>query len=92
MPLNQTNRTNQLIQTIQFVKGMQFSSIWPYMVLPLRASVDLGAMAMKEYPTFPKVQASLESHHGGGVFLFCRDAVGVFYNSANPYRLMHTST
>ena len=37
---------------------MQFSFIWPidmtYQVLPLQARVNLGAMAMKEYTTFPE--------------------------------------
>ena len=37
--------------------------IEPYQVLPLRARVDLGAMAMKGYSAFPKAPASLEPHH-----------------------------
>ena len=37
--------------------------IGPYQVLPLRARVDLGAMAMKGYSAFPKAPALLESHH-----------------------------
>ena len=32
-------------------------------MLPLRARVDLRAMAMKGYPAFPKAPALLESHH-----------------------------
>ena len=32
-------------------------------MLPFRARVDLGAMAMKGWSTFPKVSASLEPHH-----------------------------
>ena len=32
-------------------------------MLPLRARVDLGAMAMKEYSAFPKAPALLEPHH-----------------------------
>ena len=32
-------------------------------MLPLRARVDLGAMAMKEYSTFPKAPALHEPHH-----------------------------
>ena len=32
-------------------------------MLPLRARVDLGTMAMKGYSTFPKAPALLESHH-----------------------------
>ena len=43
------------------------SSIQPidkrYQVLPLRARVDLGAMAMKGYSAFPKAPALLEPHH-----------------------------
>ena len=34
----------------------------PYQVLPLRVRVDLGAMAMKAYSTFPKAPALLELH------------------------------
>ena len=37
--------------------------IGPYQVLPLRARVDLGAMAMKGYSAFPKAPALLEPHH-----------------------------
>ena len=37
--------------------------IGPYQVLPFRARVDLGAMAMKGYSAFPKAPASLELHH-----------------------------
>ena len=37
--------------------------IGPYQVLPLRARVDLEAMAMKGYSVFPKVPALLEPHH-----------------------------
>ena len=36
-----------LFQPIQLSINTQFGSIWPYKVLPLRASVDLGAMAIK---------------------------------------------
>ena len=40
------------------------SSIWPIdQVLPLRARVDLGAMAIKGYSAFPKVPRLLEPHH-----------------------------
>ena len=35
----------------------------PYQLLPLRAKVDLGAMAMKGCSVFPKAAASLEPHH-----------------------------
>ena len=34
-----------------------------YQVLPLRIKVDVGAMSMKGYSTFPKVPILLESHH-----------------------------
>ena len=37
--------------------------IGPYQVVPLRARVDLGAMAMKGYPAFHKAPALLELHH-----------------------------
>ena len=39
------------------------SSIGPYQVLPLRARVDLGVMAMKGYPAFFKAPALLKPHH-----------------------------
>ena len=32
-------------------------------MLPLRARVDLGAMAMKGYSAFPKAPALLQPHH-----------------------------
>ena len=32
-------------------------------MLPLRARVDLGAMAMKGYSAFPKAPVLLEPHH-----------------------------
>ena len=32
-------------------------------MLPFRARVDLGAMAMKGYSAFPKAPASLEPYH-----------------------------
>ena len=37
--------------------------IGPYQVLPLRTSVDLGEMVIKENFAFPKAPASLEPHH-----------------------------
>ena len=64
-------------------------------MLPLRARVDLGAMAIKVYSTFPKAPALLEPHHPiffsvisrtlieGGVLPPLQRAVGVFYNPAN---------
>ena len=61
-------------------------------MLPLWDRVDVGAMAMKGYSTFPKAPTLLESHHqicfvsypgrssGVGVLLLCREAVGVFHS------------
>ena len=37
--------------------------IGPYQMLPLRARVNLGAMAMKGYTAFAKASAILEPHH-----------------------------
>ena len=37
--------------------------IGPNQVLPFRARVDQGAMAMKRWSAFPKAPASLEPHH-----------------------------
>ena len=37
--------------------------IGTYYVLPLWARVDLGAMALKGYSTFPKAPTLLESHY-----------------------------
>ena len=58
---------------IQFTQTIQFSIsiplvlfnplIGPYQVLPRRARVDLGAMAIKGYSAFPKARALLEPHH-----------------------------
>ena len=48
---------NSSIQTIKFSISTKFSSIWPigpYQVLPLRARVNLGAMAMKRNSSLPK--------------------------------------
>ena len=62
----------------------------PYQVLPLRARVDLGAMAMKGYSTFPKLQHSwnltirlfsvISRTLVRGVLPLCRGAVSVFYS------------
>ena len=38
-------------------------SIGLYQVLPLPARVDLGGMAMKVYPAFPKVPALLKIYN-----------------------------
>ena len=53
-----------LFQAIQFSQTIQFNismplvlfnpQIWPYQVLPYRARVDLGAMAIKRCSAFPK--------------------------------------
>ena len=37
--------------------------IGPYLVLPLRARMDLGEMAVKGYSAFLKAPALLEPHH-----------------------------
>ena len=37
--------------------------IGPYQVLPCRARVDLGTMAIEGYSAFPKALALLEPHH-----------------------------
>ena len=50
----QLNLKTLLFRTIQFRQST---------VLPLRARVDLGAMAMKAYSAFPKALALLEPHH-----------------------------
>ena len=65
--------------------------IGPYQVLPFRASVDQGAMAMKWCSAFPKAPAPLEPHHQivychihdtccEGVLPLSREAVGIFYD------------
>ena len=36
--------------------------IGPYQVLPLRVTVDLGRMTIKEYSAFPKYLINLSSH------------------------------
>ena len=64
-------------------------------VPPLWARVDLVAMAMKEYSSFPKSSRLESDYHivqchikdtfwWGGVLPLCNDAVGIFYN---PNRL-----
>ena len=57
-----------LLLTINFSISTQFKCqkvifnplIGPCQVLPLRAKVDLGAMAMKGYSAFPKAPALLK--------------------------------
>ena len=51
-----------LFQTIQLSISTQFSSIW-HIDRTLWVKVDLGAMAMKEYSTFPNAPTLLEPHH-----------------------------
>ena len=90
-----------LFQTIQFSQTVQFTismplvlfnpSIRPYLVLPLRTRIELGAMVMNGCSVFPKAPALLGPYHqivwchigtliGGGLPL-CRGAVSVFYCS-----------
>ena len=66
-------------------------------MLPFRAKVDLGAMAMKGCSAFPKSPKSLEPHHQifslyqdthWGTLPLCRGAVSVFYS---PSRLGNTT-
>ena len=56
-----------LIQTIQLSINMQLvlfnPLIGPYQLLPFRARVNLGAMAMKGCSAFPKAPVSLKPHH-----------------------------
>ena len=71
----QLNNQTVLFQTIQFsishlfalsLNINQFYLTYregPYQVLPLQARVNQGAMAMKEYSTFPKAPALLEPHY-----------------------------
>ena len=57
-------------------------------MLPFRAGVDLGAMAMKSYSAFPKflhiwglitrLYSVISRTLVGGVLLLCRDTVDVF--------------
>ena len=47
-----------LFQVIQFSISRQFSFIWS-----IQARVDLEAMALKGYSSFPKAPALLEPHH-----------------------------
>ncbi len=71
-------------------------------MLPLRARVDLGAMAMKGHSEFPKAPALLELHHqivychiqdtpGGGVLPLCRCAVSVFYSPSRLDKAVNVS-
>ena len=53
-------------------------------MLPFRARVDLGAMAMKKCSAFPNCLVSYQGTRWGNVLPLCREAVGVFYS---PSRL-----
>ena len=60
----QLNVKTVLFRTIQLSMSTQFSSIWLIdKVIPPRVTVDLKAMAMKEYSAFPKAPAFVERHH-----------------------------
>ena len=37
--------------------------VGPYQLLPLRTRLDLGMMAINEYPVFPKALVLLKPHH-----------------------------
>ena len=52
-----------LFETIKFSICTQFSSIGLYLLLPLLARVDLGAIWMKGYFTIMKYLALLELQH-----------------------------
>ena len=54
---------------------------YPYQLLPLRARVDKGAMAMKGFFAILKALASLETHHQ---IVLCHilDSLEGFYPSA----------
>ena len=82
-----------LFQDIQFSISMPLVLLNPligrYQVLPHRARVDLGAIAMKGYSVFPKAPPSdcLVSYPGhtlAGVLPVCSGVVSVFYS---PSRL-----
>ena len=83
-----------LIQTIQFCISMQLVLfnpwIGPYQVLPFRAKVDLGAMAMKGLSAFPKAPASLEPHHQI-VLCHIQDTHGGSYPSAEVQSVYSTT-
>ena len=89
-----------LLKTIQFtigigdlfalrlnVKQFYLTYKWdPISCHSFRVRVDLGAMTMKWFPTFPKSPALLEPQHHIVIYRtlvgrsdpLCRDAVGVF--------------
>ena len=52
-----------LFQPIHFSLVLFHPLRGPYQMLPLRAKVELGAMAINGYSTFPKAPALLEPHH-----------------------------
>ena len=94
-----------IIETIQFSIRMQLvlfnPLVGPYQVLPFRARVDLRAIAVKGYSTFPKASALLESHHEivcvisrtvvRVVLPLCREAAGVLYSPSRPGNPGHKS-
>ena len=51
---NQWRTSNQKVKRRNHVHCLE--ALRPYEVLPLRTWVDLGALAMKEYSTFPKLK------------------------------------
>ena len=61
------NSKTVLFQVIQFSTSMQLilfdPKIGPHQALPLRAEMNLGAMAMKGYSAFCKASAILKSHN-----------------------------
>ena len=69
-----------LFQAIPFSKSTQFSSIWPYQLLPLRTSVDQGAMAIKRYSAFPKSPKLLQTLNNNFLNRDIGPAVRVFAN------------
>ena len=69
---------------IQIICRQLYSIKYSCQVLPIRARVDLGAMAMKGCSAFPKPPVSLELHHNViimtpvlvlGVLPLCKESV-----------------
>ena len=60
-------------------------------MLPLRARVDLGAMAMKGYSAFPKAPALLEPHHQIVIVISRTLVGGVSYASAKKQSVYSTA-
>ena len=67
-------------------------------MLPLRARVNLGAMAMKGYSAFPKAPVLLEPRHQiikchvhdtrWGILPLCTGAVGVSYSPSRQGQII----